>query len=93
MALFQNYCSGCGKSIPTFAIDRSGNVPLVFCSSVCRTDYDREAKMETFKVIVPFRKAISTEQLTNKLSKESWRGNNGGQFIGKNQIVREEIPV
>lgn len=82
--LFQNYCSGCGKSIPSFAKDRSGNVEIVYCNSVCKTAFVNEERMKNFKTIVPFRKSISTDELTKKLSQKHW---------ANREYLVEEIPV
>ncbi len=84
MALFDNYCSGCGKFIPTFAIDRQGNVPKVFCNSVCRTDFDNEDRLQHLKVIVPFKKSVSAEELTKRMSKKPWNNK---------EYLTEQIPV
>lgn len=82
--LFENNCSGCGRSVPTYAYDRSGNVPRVFCSSPCETNFTNEARLGHLKVFVSNRKAINSEQLTQKMSKKDWNNK---------QYLVEEIPV
>ena len=35
--LFSNTCGGCGKAISSFAKNKNGDLPAVFCSRSCET--------------------------------------------------------
>lgn len=84
MALFDNYCSACGKLIPTYAIDRSGNVPKVYCNSVCETEFSKASKMTDFKVFIQERKSIGTEEINARIAQKHWQNR---------EPVREEISI
>lgn len=43
--LFNNQCAGCGKVIKSYATSRSGDLPTVFCDSVCETNYQNKKRM------------------------------------------------
>lgn len=91
--LFSNECSACGKSIPTPATNRRGDVPKVFCNRTCETIYSQEQRMVDTKVFVPFKKGLTTDQVSERMKSVNWKPNHGSQYILENQVSREEIPV
>lgn len=93
MSLFSNHCGGCGKSIPTYATNRQGDVPTVFCNRACETVYNQEKRMADHKTFVPFKQGLTTNEVTQRMSQSPWHRNHGGQYILKNQVDREEIAV
>lgn len=72
--MFKNRCAGCGKKILTPAVDRSGNVGLVFCGGVCETLYKNKKRFDHEKNVVPFHKSITKEKIAERLSKKKWGG-------------------
>lgn len=34
---FTNHCGGCGKPIKSFAVNKQGDLPKVYCGGVCQT--------------------------------------------------------
>jgi len=77
MALFENHCSGCNKRIDSFALDRQGTLPRVFCGGVCSTLYLNKKRMNTEKTIVPLKtrgltRGYTTDELTEKMKNAGW---------------------
>lgn len=42
--MFENYCAYCGKPVMSFAKNKRGDLPTVFCSSKCEGDAKYEKK-------------------------------------------------
>lgn len=49
--------------------------------------------MADTKTMTPFRKGMTTDEITQRMSKAAWHINAGGQYVHEKQIIREEIPV
>ena len=43
---FKNSCAGCGKTILSYAVDRSGTLPVAFCDSICETQARMKKKFQ-----------------------------------------------
>lgn len=73
MSLFTNHCAGCGKRIDSFATDRSGTLPTVFCNGVCETEYRNRKKFDNEKNIVKRKKSLSHEEIEKKIGTIPWQ--------------------
>lgn len=72
--LYKNKCGWCGDQIDSFATDRRGTLPLVFCSSPCETSYKQDKRFSGSKNIVNLHKGLTTEELTKRISTKKWQG-------------------
>ena len=82
--MFNNHCGWCSKSIGSYAINKQGDLPLVFCGSPCETKYNQNKKFVGKKVTAEFKKGLTTEQLAEKMSKAHW---------ANEEYVTEELPI
>lgn len=74
---FPNQCGYCGKRILSFAKNKSGDLPLVFCGGPCETSYNNRKKFDPRfdkeKVFQPFNHSLSSEEVAEKLAKKHWK--------------------
>lgn len=91
--LFKNICAGCGNTIMSYALDKHGTLPTVFCGGVCQTNYEGSKRMIEVKNIVSDRRGMTTEEVTKRMSQKAWTPNNGGQYVLEEQIIKEELPI
>lgn len=72
--MFTNYCAGgCGKIVGSYALNKQGDLPTLFCGGVCQTRYNQEKRMADHKTIVPFKKSLSSDELTARMGHAPWK--------------------
>jgi hypothetical protein len=76
---FDNHCAECGKFFgnASYATDRRGTLPVIFCDGACETKYNNKSRMTKSGLSEAEKEwqwvdSQSTEKVAEKLSKVGW---------------------